>query len=82
MLQMGRSCSQNGKQIYKTIVLPVLLHGCETRSHKLREKLRLRVFEKRIPRRMFGPKRDENGGGKGPTMRNFIICTFHLTYPG
>ena len=47
--------------IYKTIILPVVLYGCETRSHTLREEYRLMVFENRIPRRIFGPKRDENG---------------------
>ena len=36
-----------------------LLYGCETRSLKLREERRLRVFENRVLRRVFGPKRDE-----------------------
>ena len=48
-------------KIYKTIILPVVLYGCETRSLILREECRLRVFENRILRRIFGPKRDENG---------------------
>ena len=48
-------------KIYKTIILPVVLYGCETWSLKLREECRLRVFENRILRRIFGPKRDENG---------------------
>jgi len=38
-----------------------VLYGCETRSLKLREECRLRVFENRILRRVFEPKRDENG---------------------
>ena len=38
-----------------------MLYGCETWSLTLREKSRLRVFENRILRRIFGPKRDENG---------------------
>jgi hypothetical protein len=38
-----------------------LLYGCEIWSLKLREECRLRVFENRILRRIFGPKRDENG---------------------
>jgi hypothetical protein len=48
-------------KIYKTIILPVL-YGCETRSHTLREQHRLRVFENRVLRKMFGPKRDEVTG--------------------
>ena len=45
-------------KIYRTIILPVVLYGCETWSLTLREEHRLRVFEKRILRRIFGPKRD------------------------
>ena len=41
-------------------------------------KSRLRVFENRILRRIFGPKRDENGEWRSSTMRNFIVCTVHL----
>jgi hypothetical protein len=46
-------------RIYKTIILPVVLYGCETWSLTLREELRLRVFENRVLRRIFGPQRDE-----------------------
>jgi len=49
-------------KIYRTIILSVVLYGCETRSLKLREKCRLRVFENRVLRRLFGPKRDEVTG--------------------
>jgi hypothetical protein len=45
--------------VYRTIILPVVLYGCETWSPKLREERRLRVFENRDLRRIFGPKRDE-----------------------
>ena len=45
-------------KIYRTIILPVVLYGCETWSLTLREEHRLRVFENRVLRRMFGPKRD------------------------
>jgi hypothetical protein len=56
-------CQKNLKiRIYKTIILPVALYGCETLSLTLREEHRLRVFENRVPRRMFGPKRDEVTG--------------------
>ena len=49
-------------------------------SLTLREESRLRVglFEDRILGRIFWPKRDENGGGEGSTMRNFIVYTVHL----
>jgi hypothetical protein len=48
-------------KINKTIILPVVLYGCETWSLMLREERRLRVFETRILRRIFRPKRDDNG---------------------
>jgi hypothetical protein len=55
--------SRNVKvKIYKTIILPVVLYGCETWSLTLREEHRLRVFENRVLRRIFGPKRDEVTG--------------------
>jgi hypothetical protein len=50
-------------RIYKTIILPVVLYGCETWSLTLREERRLRVFENRVLRRIFGPRRDEVMGG-------------------
>jgi hypothetical protein len=43
-------------------MLPVVLYGCETWSLTLREEHRLRVFENRVLRRIFGPKRDEVTG--------------------
>jgi hypothetical protein len=49
--------------IYKTVILPMVLYGCETWSLTLREEHRLRVFEDRVLRRIFGPKRDEVTGG-------------------
>jgi hypothetical protein len=47
-------------KIYKTVILPVVLYGCETWSLILGEEYRLRVFEKRVLR-LFGPKRGEDG---------------------
>jgi hypothetical protein len=44
-------------KIYKTIILLVVLYGCETLFLTLREEHRLRVFENRVLRRIFGPKR-------------------------
>jgi hypothetical protein len=45
--------------ICKTIILPVIFYGCETWSLTLREEHRLRVFENKVVRRIFGEKRDE-----------------------
>jgi hypothetical protein len=48
---------------HKTIILPVVLYGCETLSLKLKKEHRLRVFESRVLKRIFGPKRGEVTGG-------------------
>jgi hypothetical protein len=59
----SRLLSRNVKvKTYKTIILPVVLYGCETWSLTLREEHRLRVFVNRVLRRIFGPKRDEVTG--------------------
>jgi hypothetical protein len=60
-LLSSRLLSKNLKiRIYKTIILPVVLYGCETWSLTSREEHRLKVFENRVLlRRIFGPKRDE-----------------------
>jgi hypothetical protein len=50
-------------RIYKTVILPVILYGYETWSLTLREEHRLRVFENKVLRRIFGPKRHEGTGG-------------------
>jgi hypothetical protein len=58
-----RLLSRNIKvKIYKTIILPVVLYGCETWSLTLREEHRMRVFENRVLRKIYGPKRDEVTG--------------------
>jgi hypothetical protein len=49
-------------KIYKTIILPVVLYGCETWSLTLRKDHILRVFENRVLRRIFGPMKDEVAG--------------------
>jgi hypothetical protein len=46
-------------RIYRTIILPVAFYGCKTWSLALREEHRLSVFENKVLRRIFGPKRDE-----------------------
>jgi hypothetical protein len=48
-------------KIYKTVILPVVLYGCETWSLTVEEEYRLRVFENRVLRKIFGPKSVEDG---------------------
>jgi hypothetical protein len=56
--------SRNVKiKIYKTVILPMILYGGETWFLTLREEHRLRMFENKVLRRIFGPKRDEVTGG-------------------
>jgi hypothetical protein len=56
----SRLLSRNVKvEIYKTVSLSVVLYGCETWSLTLREEHRLRVYENKALRSIFGPKRDE-----------------------
>jgi hypothetical protein len=50
-------------RIYKTIILLVILYGCETWCLTIREEYRLRVFESKVLRRIFGPMRDVVSGG-------------------
>jgi hypothetical protein len=62
-LLSSRLLSRNVKvKIYKTIILPVVLYECETWPLTLREEHRLRAFENRVLRRIFGPKRNEVTG--------------------
>jgi len=49
-------------KIYRTIILPAVFYGCEAWSPTLREERRLRVFENKALKRIFGPKRDEVTG--------------------
>jgi hypothetical protein len=65
-LNSGNSCyhsvSKNLKiKMYKTVILPVVMYGCESWSVSLREEYRLRVFEKRVLRMIFGPKSEDDG---------------------
>jgi hypothetical protein len=69
-LLTSRLLSKNTKiKVYTTIILPVGLYGCETWSLTLREEQRLRVFQNRVLRRVFGPKRD-NVTGKWRKLHN------------
>jgi hypothetical protein len=76
-LSSSRLLSRNVKvKIYETIISPVLLYGCETWSLTLREEHRLKVFENRVLRRIFGPKGDEvTGRWESCKRRTFKICT-------
>jgi hypothetical protein len=59
------SCPLSGNikiKIYKTMILPVVLCGCETWPVAFREEHRLGLFENRVLRRIFGPKRNEEMG--------------------
>jgi hypothetical protein len=70
-LNSGNACYQAVQDLlsspllckYVKIILPVVLYGCETWSLTLKEKHRLRMFGKRLHRRIYGPRRDEVTGG-------------------
>jgi hypothetical protein len=55
-IRTGTGIRNIGIRIYRIIILSLVLYGCETWSVALRKEHRLKVFEKRVPRRMFGPK--------------------------
>jgi hypothetical protein len=77
-LLSSRLLSRNVKvKICKTIILPVVLYGCETWSVTLREEHRLRVCENRVLRRVFGPRRDEVKG----EWRKLHSGELHSLYP-
>jgi hypothetical protein len=59
----------------KTVILPVI-YGCETWSLTLREEHRLRMFENKVGRRVFGCKREKKRrNGENFIMRKFVICS-------
>jgi len=61
---------------YRPIILSLVLYGCETWSLTLTELRRLRVFENRVLRRIFGPKRDEvRGEWRNNIMMSLKICS-------
>jgi hypothetical protein len=65
-------------RICKTIILPVILYGCETWSLTLRDEYRLRVFENRVLRRIFGPKGDEVTG-EWRKLHNEELCYLYTS---
>ena len=79
-LLSSRLLSKNLKiKTYRTIILPVVLYGCETWSLTLREERKLRVFENRVLRRIFGPRRDEVTGEwrrlHNEELNDFLLLT-------
>ncbi|KDR15887.1 hypothetical protein L798_09813, partial [Zootermopsis nevadensis] len=91
----SRLISKNLKiKVYKTIILPVVLYGCETWSLTQREEHRLQVFENRVLRRMFEPRREDDGAWRKlhslycskvldrDTMQNCIIRSARLRWAG
>jgi hypothetical protein len=62
-------------KIYRTVILPVVLYGCETWSPTLSEEPRLRVFENTVLRRIFGHKNEEDG-----SWRKFHSDELHNLY--
>jgi len=62
-LLSSRLISKNLKiKIYRNIIFPVVLYGCETWSLTLRDEMKLKMFENMVLRRIFGPRRDEVTG--------------------
>jgi len=66
-------------KIYRTVILPIVLYGCETWLFTFREERTPRVFENRVLRRIFGPKDEVTGewSGENYIMRSLMICTYH-----
>jgi hypothetical protein len=66
-------------RIYKILILPVVLYGCETWSLTLREEHRLRVFDSRVLRRIFGRNWDDVTGDwrklHNEELHNLYSCT-------
>ena len=59
---LSSSLLSKNLKIHRSIILPVVMYGCETWLLTLREECRVRVFEKRVLRKIFGPKGDEVTG--------------------
>ena len=61
-----------------TIILPVVLYGCETWTLALKEERRVRIFENKVPKRIFEPTGMKMESGEVFTKRNIIVRTVHL----
>ena len=75
---LSSSLLSKNVKINRTIILSVVLFGCENWSPTPRKERRLRKCENRVLRRIFGPARDEVTGGENYIMKNLMICT---SYP-
>jgi hypothetical protein len=69
-------------KIYKTVILPIVLYGCETWSLPLRDDRGLRVFENRVLRRIIGPKREEDGSWRKMHNDELHNCILHRIFLG
>ena len=69
-------------KIHGTVTLSVALHGCETRSLTLPEEHWLKVFEMRVLKKIFAPKRQEVTGEWKRLHNGEIICTPHQILTG
>ena len=90
-LKLGNACSHSVQnllsssllsknlkiKIYRTIILPIVLYGCETWSLTLREEHRLSLFENRVLRRIFGRRTGQQESEENHIMRSLILCTAH-----
>jgi len=75
--------SKNVKiKIYRTVILPVIVYGCETWSLALRQERTLRVFEYRVLRRIFDPRRGEQESRENYKMKSLMICIHHPIFFG
>jgi hypothetical protein len=64
--------------MYKITILPVVLYGCETAYLTVREKHRMRMFENRMLRKIFGTKGEKRlEAGEDCIMRSFMTCKLH-----
>ncbi|KAJ4439144.1 hypothetical protein ANN_15101 [Periplaneta americana] len=68
-------------RIYKTVILPVVLYGCETWTLTLREEQRLKVFENKVLRKIFVAKRDEVTG-EWRKLHNAELHVLRLRWAG
>jgi len=62
LLSFSLQLKSTNTEIYRNAILPVVLYGCETWSLTLREQCRTKVFDNRVLRRIFGPKKNEITG--------------------
>jgi hypothetical protein len=80
-LSSSRLSSLKQKIIYRIIILPVVLYACKTWPLTLKQENRLRLFEIRVLKRIFGPKKNKLARGwEGFKMRSFITCSLSQVY--